>query len=272
MKNRQIGIYVNRLVFYEGGDSTTTPNVISIDGGCKQTVTAYGLTTNFVKNVNSVLPVNGGVAAGGTDGVYASDSGTFQPALWLKSTGISTSLKIEADIVQCLLADQSKCDDPQTSLCSSGKRQRRAAEDTGLQNLTALGTRFTISLLAGSTDQISGMKDDKRTMETCYQTYTFWIVLLVFGILMLLCLIFAVYLYFRLRREKESRRRTEEKYGVINPATNEIEEFFHLFAHSRIAYRHGNKNLTLLCILSLSLNFHFALKGLQILTHFSYLV
>ncbi|KAL3868775.1 hypothetical protein ACJMK2_041538 [Sinanodonta woodiana] len=216
-KNQQIGIYVNRLVFYEGTDSTSIPHVVSIEGGCKQTVTAYGLSTNFVKNVNSVLPVGGGAAAGGTDGVYASDSGTFQPALWLKSTGISTSLKIEADIVQCLLADQSKCDDPQTSLCSAGNRRRRAAEDTGLQNLTTLGTRFTISFLAGSNDQISGTKDNKGTMEVCYQTYTFWIVILVFGILMLMCLIFAVYLFFRLRREKNSRRKTEEKYGVINP-------------------------------------------------------
>ncbi|KAL3868781.1 hypothetical protein ACJMK2_041544 [Sinanodonta woodiana] len=106
----------------------------------------------------------------------------------------------------------------QASLCTAGQRRRRAAEDTGLQNQTTLDTRFTISLFAGSNDQVSGTKDDKGTMETCYQTYTFWIVALVFGILMLLCLIFAVYLFFRLRREKESRRKTEEKYGVNNPA------------------------------------------------------
>ncbi|KAL3868778.1 hypothetical protein ACJMK2_041541 [Sinanodonta woodiana] len=217
-KNRPIGIYVNRLIFYEGADSTTIPHVVAIDNGCKQTVPAYGLSANFLKDAaNSVIPVGGG-ATGSTDGVYVTASGTFQPALWLKSTGISTTLKIQAEIVQCLLADQSKCDDPQTSLCGTGKRRRRAAEDTGLQNQTTLGTRFTISLFAGSNDQISATKDNKGTMETCYQTYTFWIVALVFGILMLLCLIFAVYLYFRLRRVKESRRKIEEKYGVINPA------------------------------------------------------
>ncbi|KAL3868776.1 hypothetical protein ACJMK2_041539, partial [Sinanodonta woodiana] len=211
-KNRPIGIYVNRLIFYEGADSTTLPHVVAIDNGCKQTVPAYGLSVNFLKEeYTSVTPVGGGAAAGGTDGVYVTESGIFQPALWLKATGISTTLKIEADVVQCLLADQSKCDDPQTSLCSTGKRRRRAAEDTGLQNQTTLGTRFTISLQTGT-------KDDKETMETCYQTYTFWIVALVFGILMLLCLICAVYLFFRLRREKESCRKTEEKYGVINPA------------------------------------------------------
>ncbi|KAL3868780.1 hypothetical protein ACJMK2_041543 [Sinanodonta woodiana] len=218
-KNRPIGIYVNRLIFYEGTDSTTIPHVVAIDNGCKQTVPAYGLTSNFLKDAaNSVALAGGGAAAGGTDGVYVTESGMFQPALWLKSTGISNILKIEADVVQCLLADQSKCDDPQASLCTAGKRRRRAAEDTGLQNQTTLETRFTISLFAGSNDQISGTKDNKGTMETCYQTYTFWIVALVFGILMLLCLIFAVYLFFRLRREKESRRKTEEKCGVINAA------------------------------------------------------
>ncbi|KAL3868773.1 hypothetical protein ACJMK2_041536 [Sinanodonta woodiana] len=218
-KNRQTGIYVNRLVFYEGTDSTTSPYVVSIEGGCKQTVLAYELTANFLKDADNSIPlVGGGAAAGGTDGVYVTTSGIFKPALWLKSTGISANLKIEADIAQCLFDDQSSCDDPETNVCVGGMRRRRAAEDTGLQNLTTLGTRFTISLLAGNNDQISGTKDNKGTMETSYQAYTFWIVALVFGILMLICLIFAVYLFFRLRREKESRRKTEEKYGVINPA------------------------------------------------------
>ncbi|KAK3577587.1 hypothetical protein CHS0354_026556 [Potamilus streckersoni] len=217
-KNKQVGIYVNRLVFYEGVDSTTTPNVVAIDNGCKQTVQAFGLAQNFLKDASSTLPTGGGLTTGGTDGVYVIKSGTFQTALWMKSTGISSTLKVEATIMQCLYADQAKCDDPQTNVCSAGRRRRRSAEDTGLQNLTQVSTRFTISLFGGSADQVSGNSEVKGTMDTCYQMYIFWIVILVFGILMLLCLVFAVYIFFRLRREKESRRKTEEKYGVINPS------------------------------------------------------
>ncbi|KAK3577584.1 hypothetical protein CHS0354_026553 [Potamilus streckersoni] len=218
-QNKQVGIYVNKLNFYEGSDSTSVPNVVAINDGCIQTAPAYGLAQNFAKDAaSSTLPTNGGLAAGGADGVYVIKSGIFETALWMKTTGISANLKVEAVIVQCLYNDQSKCDDPQANVCVSGRRRRRSFEDTGPQNVTRLGTSFTISLLRGSADQGSGNSDVKGTMDTCYQMYTFWIVVLVFGILMLLCLIFAVYLFFRLRREKESRRKTEEKYGVINPA------------------------------------------------------
>ncbi|KAK3577594.1 hypothetical protein CHS0354_026563 [Potamilus streckersoni] len=206
------------LVFYEGAVSTTTPNVIAINNGCKQTVPAYGLTRNFLKDTSSALPTNGGAAAGGTDGIFVTKSGNFVPALWMTTAGISSNLKIEVMIVRCIRAEQSECDDPEVAnTCNTRRRRRRDAQDTGLQNLTALSTRFTISLFSGSDDQISGTNDVKGTMDTCYQTYTFWIVVLIIGILMLLCLIFAVYLFFRLRREKESRRRTEEKYGLVNP-------------------------------------------------------
>ncbi|KAK3577586.1 hypothetical protein CHS0354_026555 [Potamilus streckersoni] len=124
---------------------------------CKQTVAAYGLTQNFLKDTSSALPTNGGAAAGGTDGIYVTKSGNFVPALWMKTSGISTNLKIEAVIVRCILADQTKCDDPQANVCNAGRRRRRDVEETGLQNLTTLSTRFTISLFAGSDDQLSGM-------------------------------------------------------------------------------------------------------------------
>lgn len=117
----------------------------------------------------------------------------------------------------CPLGTENPCYDIEAYCASLRRKRRSAGSGTSSGNVT---TTVKVTFGSGSTAGQGG--EEGENVETdepfCRETYKFWIVAIVLGVLLLIAMLFAIYLYFRLRREQRTNEKLADRVGFSNPS------------------------------------------------------
>lgn len=112
-----------------------------------------------------------------------------------------------------------KCNNIKAFCAAQSQSQGRKRRSSGnIPDEGDLTTSVEITYGPGGNDNQGGTGNKDEDEPTCGDIYKFWVVSSVLGALLLLAMLFAIYLYFRLRREQAHVQKMADKFGVSNTA------------------------------------------------------